>query len=141
MRTILVVVLSIGGIALAACSATDAPSGGASADGDGGSSADNSNDGGSSGANPDAGKTCDAGKTPVIAGTKFESTSKDWSVPATGGFSPGGYSQASATRWSTFDIDGDGKPDLVSSSDSVNGADIVWGAGASTHWRVFRNVP
>jgi hypothetical protein len=64
-----------------------------------------------------------------------------WPVPAQGGFEDNGFAVSSSTRWSTLDIDGDHRADLVSAAGLSNGSAEVWGVGATRHWKIFRNVP
>lgn len=65
-----------------------------------------------------------------------------WTLPEMGleaGFTHPAMNQGTK-QWSTFDIDGDGKPDLVQTADPKTGK--VWGAGTSNpHWRVYKRLP
>lgn len=63
-----------------------------------------------------------------------------WAVPQNG--LSGGFNThviADSRNWNTFDIDGDGKPDLVSTSDTTKGA-LVWDATGSPYWKVHLNT-
>jgi len=87
-------------------------------------------------------------------GSGFASEPTAWSVPVSGasaeastGICDGsdtGFDALAAsecTRWSTVDIDGDGRLDLVSPWDTSNG-NAVYGFGTrSHHWRVFLGEP
>ena len=63
-----------------------------------------------------------------------------WSVPGNG-LSQGVFTAAIADGryWDTFDINGDGKPDLVITSDTTKGAQ-VWDAAGAPYWKVHLNT-
>ena len=64
-------------------------------------------------------------------GSGFSETATAWTLPA-GSPNPNGYTVVSSSNWTTMDLDGDGKPDLV-----VH-------AGASEEnrrWLLYNNVP
>ncbi len=89
-------------------------------------------------------------------GDGFESTPTAWSVPQGGqhlaGFDAlagnagsGEYETVGAQEWSTTDIDGDGRPDLVVTAEAVEREGYYWwarvlGYGGSPHWNVFLNT-
>ena len=64
-----------------------------------------------------------------------------WKVPDMGleaGFYSYGMNDGHK-QWITFDIDGDGKPDLVQPTDPKTGK--VWGSATKNpHWRVYKNL-
>jgi hypothetical protein len=63
-----------------------------------------------------------------------------WPVPDSGtsyGFSVFQWSSAPGF-WTTMDIDGDRRPDLVQTADPATSA--VWDEAGSPHWRVFANT-
>ena len=63
-----------------------------------------------------------------------------WSVPSNG--LTGGVhtnSVADGRYWDTFDINGDGKPDLVVTADTTKGSQ-VWDAAGSPYWKVYLNT-
>lgn len=63
-----------------------------------------------------------------------------WPVPPNG--LAGGvhaYSLSDGRYWDTFDINGDGKPDLVVTADTTKGSQ-VWDAAGSPYWKVFLNA-
>ena len=76
-------------------------------------------------------------------GTGFATTATVWAVPNIG-LSDGPYSAnlATGTRWwSTLDLNGDNRPDLVQTGDPARTGGYVFGAGtASPTWRVFLNT-
>ncbi len=76
-------------------------------------------------------------------GTGFSTTATPWTVPNVG-LSDGPYTAniATGTRWwSTFDIDGDGRPDLVQTGDPTRSGGYVFNANTpSASWRVFLNT-
>jgi hypothetical protein len=76
-------------------------------------------------------------------GAGFATTAAAWSVPDIG-LSDGPYTPSSATGvrwWSTFDLDGDGRPDLVQTGDPTRTGGYVFGAGTATPtWRYYRNT-
>ncbi|MEQ1502848.1 MAG: hypothetical protein ABMB14_11490 [Myxococcota bacterium] len=76
-------------------------------------------------------------------GGKFSGTATRWAVPAlelggTGLFATGGAAYFNGA-WSTFDLDGDGLPDLVHTADP-DGDLHVLGAPADIRWDVYRNT-
>ncbi|MFO0627969.1 MAG: FG-GAP-like repeat-containing protein [Polyangiales bacterium] len=75
-------------------------------------------------------------------GTGFATTATSWPVPNIG-LSDGPYTTniATGTRWwSTLDLDGDGRPELVQTGDPVRSGGYVFNAGTpGMGWRVFRN--
>jgi hypothetical protein len=62
----------------------------------------------------------------------------EWKVPPSGAAS-GFYAIAGSDggAWQTFDLTGDGLPDLVQTSDPATG--YVWDQGESAYWKVFAN--
>ncbi len=76
-------------------------------------------------------------------GSGFALTAINWPVPDIG-LSDGPYVTFSATGtrwWSTLDLDGDGRPDLVQTGDPARTGGYVFGAGTATpYWKVFRNT-
>jgi len=69
----------------------------------------------------------------------FNKSPRIWPVPDSGttdGFSAT-TANSSSWQWETFDIDGDGQPDLVQTSDPVTGK--VWDDTGEPHWKVFHN--
>jgi hypothetical protein len=73
--------------------------------------------------------------------SSFAKTAKSWSVPIhptnTKGFFAVSETKNYDPTWSTFDIDGDGKPDLVLTFD---GSDVFGGNTAAAHWKVYKNT-
>ncbi|MBX3191535.1 MAG: VCBS repeat-containing protein [Labilithrix sp.] len=125
---------------VAACSgnspATDV---GAGPNGGPGASDDPSN--GGDGGPSDGGPT----EPPFVPGTKFAETALSWTVGDVGESSARFPETIGNLQWTVIDIDGDDKPDLVSSGRYVsNGSGAsprVWGDGtASPHWKVFTNT-
>src|SRR4051812_12320266 len=55
--------------------------------------------------------------------TRFSATPTQWSVPARG--TDEGFYSVGLTTWTTMDIDGDGKPDLVNTAPA--NTTQVWG--------------
>lgn len=114
---------------------------GASTDQDGNSVADggtgqgngNTSDGGRDGGD-------DGGPKLDTLGTHFDGAPVSWSVAANGGFETGGFSQVAATWWTTTDIDGDGKSDLVVTAEWFGETLRVVGGAASPHWLVYKNT-
>jgi hypothetical protein len=79
-------------------------------------------------------------KVHLNTGSGFASTAAHWAVPSMG--TANGLSSVSANVWSTFDMNGDEKPDLVYTSD-VNGDSsnpTVWGGDSAAHWKVYTNT-
>lgn len=74
-------------------------------------------------------------------GTGFDRTGVDWAVPV----DPGTYGindanvSSSSRQWSTTDIDGDGKPDLVMSSDPEH-SNVPFGSDTAPSWKVYKNL-
>jgi hypothetical protein len=69
----------------------------------------------------------------------FERPAINWPVPDSGtteGFDTTSY-DSTYLHWTTFDVDGDRKPDLVHTADPATGS--VWDESGSPHWKVFRN--
>jgi hypothetical protein len=73
-------------------------------------------------------------------GSGFVSGFVEWAVPlaewTNGFYTLTGLS--SGANWSTFDIDGDGAPELVQTSDYTTGA--VFDANGEKQWKVFDNM-
>ncbi len=69
-------------------------------------------------------------------GDGFSPTAHLWPVPDTAD-EPAGYAATAGRRYALVDLDGDGRPDLVS---TARGDGRVHGLGSSPHWRVHRNV-
>jgi hypothetical protein len=68
-------------------------------------------------------------------------TPTQWQVPDLTGSGVTGFNVANISdgnkQWVTFDIDGDGVPDLVHTSDPATGK--VWGSGTNnTYWKVYK---
>ncbi len=76
------------------------------------------------------------------SGSGFASAGTNWATPDIG-LSDGPYvtTAAAGTRWwTTMDIDGDSRPDLVQTGDPTRSGGYVFGAGTvGAHWRVFAN--
>jgi hypothetical protein len=73
-------------------------------------------------------------------GDAFAATASEWTVPNAvhaDGFSAPNMS-SNQLIWSTLDLDGDAKPDLVSTSNTTGGAPTVWGAPESPQWKMYR---
>jgi hypothetical protein len=72
-------------------------------------------------------------------GTGFNSTPTTWNVPT--GFEDAGSSgTANGDDHSTFDINGDGLPDLIDGISTATGNSAVWGYGtAQYYWKVYLN--
>jgi len=77
---------------------------------------------------------CEEGR--CIACGRFETKAMPWGVPE-GGWDGAGFNVIGTSYWSTLDINGDGLPDLVSTSPTDDG--VTWGYPNDTHWRVFLN--
>jgi len=82
-------------------------------------------------------------------GSGFAETSTAWSLPTGSPYSEGYYSAFHASSWTTLDLDGDGKPDLVVTF-GVSEADRRWlvykntGSGfasTATQWSLPANSP
>jgi hypothetical protein len=84
----------------------------------------------------DAKKKLDSKPLPLATG--FGGSPMSWAVPthpqSTTGFQSPSDTYAANTVWSTFDINGDGKPDLVHSMDQST--QTVW-TPADPHWKVY----
>jgi hypothetical protein len=79
-------------------------------------------------------------KVHLNTGTTFAAATK-WSVPQTG-LSDGVYARSQATSyryWTTIDLNGDRKPDLVLTADTTK-SQQVWDATGSPYWKVFLNT-
>ncbi len=84
------------------------------------------------------------------SGSGFSTTAKNWNLPSGGktdgshdfGFNnisnPSDY-ENNSLGWSTMDINGDGKPDLVVTSKGDGTYGIGFGVGSSPHWNVYLN--
>jgi hypothetical protein len=70
-------------------------------------------------------------------GSGFATTATQWPVPAGGDTTNGFYAPGGPT-WSTVDIDGDQRPDLVWTR--LDESSHVWGFGSAPYWQVYRNV-
>ncbi len=73
-------------------------------------------------------------------GTSFAASFAQWPVPPNG-FADGFQSteaQATTRRWTTRDLTGDDRPDLVQTANPANGQ--VWGTDAGVYWNVYRNT-
>jgi len=74
--------------------------------------------------------------------SRFATMAMNWPVPASGladGFNfPKGL--ASVRLWDTFDIDGDGKPDLIHTGNTTTGS--VWSSPVNPmpFWKVYKNT-
>jgi len=72
--------------------------------------------------------------------TGFQADATLWTVPHAshaGGFTSAN-SQSGVRFWQTKDLDADGFPDFVSTSNTVATSPTVWGAPASPQWKVYR---
>jgi hypothetical protein len=72
-------------------------------------------------------------------GSGFDGATTRWSVPASGeasGFFSAGWSNT--VYWSTIDLDGDGRLDLVQTADPAAGA-RVWTDGGGAYWKLYKN--
>ncbi len=94
-------------------------------------------DGGQGG---DDGGGADSGvPSTVDPSNRFEVDSEEWSVPESG-LSEGFAQPSSFTSyryWSTMDVDGDGRPDIVQTGASDQ-SQSAWDAAGSPYWKVFR---
>ncbi len=74
-------------------------------------------------------------------GSGFALTPTRWAVPANGlsdGFFAAYY--GNDTRyWSLFDLDGDGRPELVQTGDSARSGGFVWKDAQGPYWKVWRS--
>jgi hypothetical protein len=71
-------------------------------------------------------------------GERWSASAVEWRVPASGGSS--GFFAANTSgsgEWRTFDISGDGLPDLIQTSDPDTG--YVWDQAGDPFWKVFVN--
>src|SRR5262245_2895251 len=97
--------------------------------------------GGDSGGSPDGGDgDTDSGVPSVLEpSTRFATTAEDWPVPASG--FDGGFAQPSSSAayryWSTLDVDGDRRPDIVHTG-ATDLSESAWDAGGSPFWKLFR---
>ena len=96
--------------------------------------------GGSSDAGRDAGKS-DAGGADG-GSTRFSSSPVSWSVPSSG--LPDGFGVPKLTgtmrAWDTFDLDGDGKPDLIHTENPATGQVWVTASTGAAYWKVYKNT-
>ncbi|APR87378.1 cell surface protein [Minicystis rosea] len=111
-------------LALASC-------GGSSQGSPGGGDVGGSGTGGSGAGNGGSGAgTGGEGGTPIEPGTRFETTAADWALPA-GAPAGSGFFTFANTYWTTVDLDGDAKPDLV----------VTDGATEQNRaWKVYKNT-
>jgi len=85
--------------------------------------------------------------------TGFSATAIQWALPAGGyvdntstnnGFfavSGGGFGGAGSNAWSTIDMDGDGKPDLVVTAAESSNNSVILGSGPGNgYWCVYHNT-
>jgi len=70
-------------------------------------------------------------------GSGFASTATHWAVPARG-TANGFASIADGSFWTTMDLDGDDKPDLVYTAEQDSNG--VWGGDGAAYWKVFLNT-
>jgi hypothetical protein len=71
------------------------------------------------------------------ASERWNDSAVEWRVPPNG-MSGGFYAaDAGGVEWRTFDITGDGKPDLVHTSDPQTG--YVWDQAGNAYWKVYAN--
>lgn len=95
------------------------------------------------GAGPDGGPAGDGGgdggvPSVVDPSNRFASESQEWSVPESGledGFAVSS-SFTSYRYWSTFDVDGDRRPDIVQTG-STDLGQSAWDAAGSPYWKLF----
>jgi hypothetical protein len=82
-------------------------------------------------------------------GTNFAPTATDWPVPPTAntgfslyGFGTTSYTSTSQNRrsWTTFDVNGDARPDIVATSIGNGTSRGVIGGAAAPHWEVYLNT-
>jgi len=66
---------------------------------------------------------------------RWSAAAMQWKVPASGGSS--GFFATSDSGWQTFDLTGDGLPDLVQTADPATS--YVWDLGGDPFWKVFVN--
>ncbi|GEM_PF-5109971 len=88
----------------------------------------------------------------IVLGVSFANNSSQWKVPTLGGTKDISWwdirsnsSTVGDDQWSTWDINGDGRPDLVSHAtvDALGGGvkkQRVHGYGSSPHWQVYLNI-
>jgi len=67
---------------------------------------------------------------------RWSADAREWKVPPSG-VSGGFYAVGSTSGWRTFDITGDGLPDLVQTADPATG--YVWDQAGNAYWKVFAN--
>ncbi len=80
------------------------------------------------------------GKKAVTPGTHFVSEATAWTVPE-GGWAGRGFSDVATGRWSTMDLDGDRRPDLVVPADPQASDPTIHGYGRVPFWQVFKGSP
>jgi hypothetical protein len=93
-------------------------------------------------ADPATGYVWDASGSPhwkvfENTGAGFRAQPMQWEVPDSG--TTAGFFAArsvSGARWDLLDLDGDGRADLVQTSDPAT-AEIVWDASGEPYWKVF----
>jgi hypothetical protein len=86
-------------------------------------------------------------------GTGFANTAVNWTLPATGGaiysgtpasfvnlFDNGSGNDNGSQAWTTTDINGDGKPDLVAFLEKQSGNYDVPGPQGARFWKVYMNL-
>ena len=79
-------------------------------------------------------------RPPVKPGSGFAATARSWSVPSLSGIRSGAFTTNRAYGyefWNVLDMNGDGKPDLVWTSQATTRT--PWGDASSPHWKVFLN--
>src|SRR2546423_640640 len=84
--------------------------------------------------------------SPNVYSQGFPTTATNWTLPGGGDINKGFYMPGGAGKaatgsqdWSTFDINGDGKPDMVVTAEYANGYtdnDLCFGVGANPYWKV-----
>ncbi len=97
--------------------------------------------GGGGGADAGSGEDEADGSVPTVVqpSNQFASAAEDWRVPASG-FDEGFAQPASASAfhyWSTLDVDGDHRPDIVHTG-ATDQSEAAWDAGGSPFWKLFR---
>lgn len=84
-------------------------------------------------------------KVYLNTGTQFSSTSIDWAVPTSGdvktgiSYLEGQHTFSGGNKWTTMDVDGDKKPDLVFMARASSLKYIVNGQGIAPYWEVYIN--
>lgn len=66
---------------------------------------------------------------------RWSAAAMQWKLPASGGSS--GFFAVADSGWQTFDLTGDGLPDLVQTTDPATGT--VWDHDGDPFWKVFAN--